>query len=484
MDTTSVSSPVTAHRLPLFVTWKRSNLTLPPRPVEPQPPIWRFEPRLYQARGSSTAQIKKSKAAFDRSENRRLQAYSLNFKKRVILYQKRFMKFLNRKAHYLAVLAKISAGAYSYKMGYAKYRPENPYKRVIVESPVISGTREVRDYRTIVNRPLNDSHPRPTAAYAGHESETFLSTKEVGSLNRLFASGYQAFGLSSLDGALASAQSAAMSSCLSKVRSKEVHVGNFLAESHKTLDMLTSAVKRVAMFLLSSKKILFRQLLGSKQTNDDFLAFVFGVRPLLADVHDAAQSLAKHMASETARSTIEVRSAHVANETVSDTQVFWSGGYPAYRLIRDKEISVKVSIVLRYAIANDAATQIQGFGLLNPLEVAWEILPWSFVIDWFLPIGNWLANLSNEAGLQYRSGTMTTTITETTHYSYVGDYPYNAATNQRTFLSASGVGRVETKERVVLNTAPFVPLPQFKSPLSFLHAAEAIALLRQMFFRR
>ncbi|UUW21430.1 MAG: maturation protein [Sanya fiers-like virus 56] len=33
------------------------------------------------------------------------------------------------------------------------------------------------------------------------------------------------------------------------------------------------------------------------------------------------------------------------------------------------------------------------FGLLNPLEVAWELVPFSFVADWFLPIGDYLSAL-------------------------------------------------------------------------------------------
>jgi hypothetical protein len=33
-------------------------------------------------------------------------------------------------------------------------------------------------------------------------------------------------------------------------------------------------------------------------------------------------------------------------------------------------------------------------GLVDPLSVVWEVLPWSFVVDWFLPIGSYLDNLA------------------------------------------------------------------------------------------
>ena len=34
---------------------------------------------------------------------------------------------------------------------------------------------------------------------------------------------------------------------------------------------------------------------------------------------------------------------------------------------------------------------IDAFGLLDPAAI-WDIIPWSFVVDWFLPIGSWLHN--------------------------------------------------------------------------------------------
>jgi hypothetical protein len=33
-------------------------------------------------------------------------------------------------------------------------------------------------------------------------------------------------------------------------------------------------------------------------------------------------------------------------------------------------------------------------GLLDPATVLWEIIPYSFVVDWFLPIGSYLDNLN------------------------------------------------------------------------------------------
>jgi hypothetical protein len=36
----------------------------------------------------------------------------------------------------------------------------------------------------------------------------------------------------------------------------------------------------------------------------------------------------------------------------------------------------------------------RNLGLTDPLSVAWELIPYSFVVDWFVPIGTYLDNLN------------------------------------------------------------------------------------------
>lgn len=39
----------------------------------------------------------------------------------------------------------------------------------------------------------------------------------------------------------------------------------------------------------------------------------------------------------------------------------------------------------------EAGTIPQLLGLTNPELVAWELVPYSFVADWFIPLGDWMA---------------------------------------------------------------------------------------------
>lgn len=50
---------------------------------------------------------------------------------------------------------------------------------------------------------------------------------------------------------------------------------------------------------------------------------------------------------------------------------------------------------------------LEKLGLTNPLSVAWELLPLSFVLDWFLPIGNFLKAMVKPMGVFFSSGYQT-----------------------------------------------------------------------------
>jgi hypothetical protein len=54
--------------------------------------------------------------------------------------------------------------------------------------------------------------------------------------------------------------------------------------------------------------------------------------------------------------------------------------------------------------------QANRLGVINPLAIAWELYPFSFVIDWFVPIGSVLTAATATAGLEFVSGHTTRSI--------------------------------------------------------------------------
>lgn len=109
-------------------------------------------------------------------------------------------------------------------------------------------------------------------------------------------------------------------------------------------------------------------------------------------------------------------------------------------------------------------------GLVNPASLAWELIPWSFVVDWFIPIGPLLSVLTAPAGLIFISGTDNFKVQLTgpyTHwYTYLG----------KVGMPASGTVQNLTYRRHPINDWPVVG-PYFNpNPFSGDRSLKALAL--------
>lgn len=58
-----------------------------------------------------------------------------------------------------------------------------------------------------------------------------------------------------------------------------------------------------------------------------------------------------------------------------------------------------------------AVKALSSYGVTNPTAVLWESLPFSFVVDWFAPVGDFLNSLGATAGLKFLDYNITSTIT-------------------------------------------------------------------------
>jgi hypothetical protein len=264
------------------------------------------------------------------------------------------------------------------------------------------------------------------------------------------------------------------------MKQSDVNLGIAFAERNKTAQMLGDTMSSIARAYRHLRRGewkktcdelgIGRQKPRGNNVPKQWLGYQYGWKPLLSDVYGSVEALAK-------RNNRDWRVTGKGNanstEQVGD-EFFGSAG--GYRVAAKGERGVFVRID---AIPeNDLMRSFSQLGITNPLLIAWELVPFSFVIDWALPIGQFLDSL--DAMLGY--GPTWCSITEFSDWrfrmdSVGGDYVgTDGYINQYKYSTAPGTRRRLAVKRTVLRSVPLPSLPRLKDPRSLGHMANGLAL--------
>lgn len=263
---------------------------------------------------------------------------------------------------------------------------------------------------------------------------------------------------------------------INKLREKllgdgDFDVGMFLVELPQAARMIANAAYRLNMAISFARKGNFREaerylvsgyrsVLGRSRKLDaarSWLELQYGWKPLLHDAYHGAQQLA-HMAGEPFSNVVRASRRLAEAPPSPDVGVKPKSGV-YYTRHSYKAVIREVDVPLLT-------------GLTNPETMAWEKLPYSFVVDWFIPIDTYLHARGVASSV---SGTFVKSVKR-----YQLCKGLTATTAWMTQLNDGGF----LDERVTfsrsISTSLSVPLPSFK-PLrkaaSWMHAANATALL-------
>lgn len=254
----------------------------------------------------------------------------------------------------------------------------------------------------------------------------------------------------------------------SKIANKKVHIGNMLAERHQTWSLLKESIQRLRALINLKKKVLQTSLHAVKDPNwlsGEFLKFKFGAEPLANDIIELSK-LVNDEGKELGP-IVAVRSNVKRHLSFDIDGVQFDG-------------RVTMSRVYKFTTRDTAIANIQSLGLINPAEVAWEVTPWSFVIDWFLPVGAWIESHTAALGMQFLTGTHKIKLEGNFSIKRVPAQFVNGTLTRDTINSIAGdfVGTVigRTVETSLPDPNRII---RIKNPWSIAHGLETLALLIQ-----
>lgn len=270
---------------------------------------------------------------------------------------------------------------------------------------------------------------------------------------------------------------------LDNAKRQKVNLGVALAEARQTARLVGQTAEKIGKMVnlyrsKNPKKIWDAVKRGGRAIPASYLEMSYGWSPLLQDVLGSAEALAE---AQTLGRRFSVVVKGVATDTDRHLQRSeWAG---LYDLVYEGEIRHRCEVVLRYDLPANMLDSLSNLGLTNPLAIQWELVPFSFVVDWFFPIGDYVNRLDAGAYLTFKEGSRSVMSRVNSRSRYEDrnefSYRYNKVTTTRT----PGRLRAWQFNRTVLSRPPSVPLPSLRSPLSLDKMAKGLSLLAMAFQR-
>jgi hypothetical protein len=294
-----------------------------------------------------------------------------------------------------------------------------------------------------------------------------------------------------------------------RLRASELQLSTDLAEMTKTGSMLRKRVGQVIEFARAARKIAIRRFFDPRYTpfdrwqergwrskkrlppntllNQDrwyatmantWLEIRYGWQPVLNSIFD----LAEFNRTKAKRFRVEGSKVHDVPPTAyyddvqTDPEITGTGHYTAKYVcafrgdywVRDHELFDKGRLTP-----------------LNPASLLWELLPYSFVADWFVDIGGYLQNLESAmgAGVEFIRGYEV--------QMYVVNANTTLAVSRRQTSPGSSIVTADVqgslkdvrRRRLVLTDSPVPRFPSLKPELGWKRLISGAALITQILTR-
>jgi hypothetical protein len=307
---------------------------------------------------------------------------------------------------------------------------------------------------------------------------------------------------------------------LSKLQDNRANIGEFIGEFGQTQRMFNNTIKRVIVGaqLISKRKFSeavrhFGELSVDRSRpfgvnaksfennliklsirpngkplskieilSNTWLEYVYGWVPLLSDITGTITALMSHLDPEDHKGLIKT----VRKQITHPIEIYDKidpGGDSNHQGGATFKGSTCYRICVSYRVTNENQLLRNQLGLLNPLGIAWNLLPYSFVVDWFFRVGDLIETLTATSGLAFIDGEET--YIRTGNGSASVEYRINPKLDAGQLQLVGAAGCDTTQRQHFRNVLTDFPQPNLNrgTGLTQLHTANLLALLGSTFGR-
>lgn len=171
-----------------------------------------------------------------------------------------------------------------------------------------------------------------------------------------------------------------------------------LGELPETVGMLRDPFLKLAHRGRQFQKLLPRNARRTLSAiTNAWLQVRYGVLPLISEV-ETYRSLVESKFEVDLTPLLKARAGSSSSTTTSKSFVRASGG-GYFRGSEDTVLSTRFHATNYYRVAN-SFQRAYGLDVAGVLGAAWELIPYSFVIDWFADIGGWIQRVVPNSSVQ------------------------------------------------------------------------------------
>lgn len=240
-------------------------------------------------------------------------------------------------------------------------------------------------------------------------TETQSGSQQYGAPQQGFASAVVGGSMSSPDGFkscidLDTLHALARDRLRTKVTQATLEGGLNLAEYRKTSAFVSAAMVKTAQALRHARRGnvrgVWNTLTGGKPlkdaVSDGWLAFTYAFKPLAYDVATAVELLEEGLYLSPIQWSRTLR--------VFPVRVSGVARYPTSQSGKSINGFLKYGGGVQYRVDEPVVATLSALGFTNPALIAWELVPYSFVVDWFIPIGKFLTQIGPPKGTTFIKG--------------------------------------------------------------------------------
>jgi len=242
-----------------------------------------------------------------------------------------------------------------------------------------------------------------------------------------------------------------------------------LAEAHQ-VKHLVGSLPRLLTFWKKLAKGRDGDPIGLR-TAQDWLTLQYGVKPLIESTYGVFDALMHRRTYSYQRVVGKSKYRQFSSKTFSNQ--YYQGSQEDV----DRDFSQRGRVVMEFQVKPTWRTLLAGYTSLNPISIGWELVPYSFVVDWFINVGGYLRTM--ETALLYGQDFVRGCYTYTLKDTQQGWVDGSGKSGIYTFRSNANAEIIQSyKRRSVFGSFPLPLLPRFHVDLGSRQLLSAASLLR------